>query len=163
MSLIFPQTMATTDFRRQDGSMLGMMIYAVCGTLTAAGLWFAMRSFRRRRYAIGLRTASIALLPIGLAMTGVVKFVVNMTINPIAWMGFGVLGVAVVLFMIARLAEGSGARGAGGAEEDAPAAAPAANAPALPQAKRKSAQPAKQSGGTEDFSDIEDILKRHGI
>ena len=142
--------------------MLGMMIYAVCGTLTATGLWFALRSFRKRRYANGLRTVSIALLPMGLAMTGVVKFVINMTVNPVAWMGFGVVGLSVLLFVVARLVEGSGSR----VEEPAaaPAAPPAANAPALPQGGRTSAAPARQSGGGgEDFSDIEEILKKHGI
>jgi hypothetical protein len=142
--------------------MLGMMIYAVCGTLTAAGLWFAMRSFRKRRFATGLRTASVALLPMGLAMTGVVKLVVNMTVNPIAWMGFGVVGFSVLLFVIARLVEGNGG---GGEEAPAPGTevARAADAPALPQPKRAAAaKPGKASGG-EDFSDIEDILKRHGI
>lgn len=138
--------------------MLGIMIYAVCGTLTAAGLWFALRSFRKRRFVMGLRTASVALLPMGLAMTGVVKFVVNMTINPIAWMGFGVLGLAVLLFLIARLAEGRGDEAA-----PAPVADSAPEAPALPASKRGKTSPAAQSSDAEDFSDIEAILKRHGI
>lgn len=143
--------------------MLGMMIYAVCGTLTATGLWFAFRSFRKRRFATGLRTASIALLPMGLAMTGVVRFVINMTVNPIAWMGFGVVGFSVVLFLIARLVEGNGGE-APQAESADGASAPAANVPALPAPERKSpAQAKKPAGGGEDFSDIEAILKKHGI
>ncbi|MDB1088953.1 hypothetical protein PJ985_15410 [Streptomyces sp. ACA25] len=140
-----------------------MMIYAVCGTLSAVGLLFAYRSMRRRRFAAGLRTTALALLPMGLAMTGVIRFVLNMTINPIAWMGFGVLGMSVLLVLIARLVDAR----SGGRAEEAPAegrraaeAAPAA--PELPSAGRKSKPPAKGAGG-EDFSDIEAILKKHGI
>ncbi|NJP64953.1 hypothetical protein [Streptomyces spiramenti] len=146
-----------------------MLIYAVCGTLSAAGLWFAYRSFRRRRYATGLRTASVALLPMGLAMTGVVRFVLNMTFNPIAWAGVAAVGLAVVLFMVARALDARGVPdgGSGPTPGEAPAAVPAVAGAGgeLPAAPRREA-PAKKSGGatgTEDFSDIEAILKKHGI
>ncbi|WP_245834394.1 hypothetical protein [Streptomyces aidingensis] len=142
--------------------MLTMTIYAVCGTLTAAGLWFAARAMRRRRWAAGLRTAAVALLPMGLAMTGVVKFVVNMTVNPVAWMGFGVLGGAVLLMLVAGLVENRGrapAERAPRAERRKPSAE--APPPALP--KGRSSAPAAKSGDGEDFSEIEEILKKHGI
>lgn len=148
--------------------MLGMLIYAVCGTLSAAGLWFAYRSFRRRRYATGLRTASVALLPMGLAMTGVVRFVLNMTFNPIAWAGIALVGLAVVLFLVARALDARGVPdgGSGPSPEQRPAAAPAAAAGGeIASAPRREA-PARKAGGgtgTEDFSDIEAILKKHGI
>lgn len=148
--------------------MLGMLIYAVCGTLSAAGLWFAYRSFRRRRYATGLRTASVALLPMGLAMTGVVRFVLNMTFNPIAWAGIALVGLAVVLFLVARALDARGVPdgGSGPSPEQRPAAAPAAAAGGeIASAPRREA-PARKTGGgtgTEDFSDIEAILKKHGI
>ncbi len=148
--------------------MLGMLIYAVCGTLTAGGLWFAYRSFRRRRYATGLRTASVALLPMGLAMTGVVRFVLNMTFNPLAWAGVALVGLAVVLFMVARALDARGVPdgGSGPTPGQEPSAVPAAAAGGeLPSAPRREAPAKKQAGGTgtEDFSDIEAILKKHGI
>ncbi len=140
-----------------------MLIGTVCTLLSAAGLGISFLVARRRRYALALRTAAIALLPVGLAMTGVVRFVVNMTFNPVAWAGFGVLACAVLLFLSGRLAEGRG-RGAGAAsapaeEAGAPRAARASRStPSLPKAKGKSG-----SGGVDDFSDIEAILKKHGI
>ncbi|WP_227870150.1 MULTISPECIES: hypothetical protein [Streptomyces] len=145
--------------------MLGMMIYAVCGTLTAAGLWFAYRSLRRRRYATGLRTASVALLPMGLAMTGVVRFVVNMTVNPIAWMGFGAVGLSVALFFTARMLDARGVEDGGSGPTPEQVAAPDASTPALPAKQRSAPAPSAPAGGTgkEDFSDIEAILKKHGI
>ncbi|NJQ16128.1 hypothetical protein [Streptomyces bohaiensis] len=145
-----------------------MLIYAVCGTLSAAGLWFAYRSFRRRRYATGLRTASVALLPMGLAMTGVVRFVLNMTFNPIAWAGIALVGLAVVLFLVARALDARGVPdgGSGPSPEQRPAAAPAAaGGGEIASAPRREAPAQKTGGGTgtEDFSDIEAILKKHGI
>jgi hypothetical protein len=131
-----------------------MLIGTACTLLSAAGLGIAFLVARRRRYALALRVAAISLLPVGLAMTGVVRFVVNMTFNPVAWAGFGVLACAVLLFLGGRLAEGRGRR-----EGGAPAAEPKRSgaAGALPKAA------GGQGGAADDFSDIEAILKKHGI
>jgi hypothetical protein len=137
--------MAAAARAGQDGKML---IGTVCTLISAAGMGLAFAMARRRRFALALRTAAMSLLPVGLAMTGVVRFVLNMTFNPVAWAGFGVLGVAVLMFLSARLAEGRGRRSGGG-----DAAAPQA----LPPSRRRS------GGGADDFSDIEAILKKHGI
>src|SRR5690606_32551142 len=103
------------------------------------------------RYATALRVAAVALLPVGLAMTGVVRFVVNMTVNPVAWAGFGVLTFAVLLLLVARLVEGRG-RGrqaaAGGEGASGPAALPRTSS-------RGSGKPA--AGGGDDLSDFSEI------
>ncbi|MDT0345583.1 hypothetical protein [Streptomyces litchfieldiae] len=127
-----------------------MLIGTACTLLSAAGLGVAFWVARRRRYALALRVAAVALLPVGLAMTGVVRFVVNMTFNPVAWAGFGVLACAVLLFLSGRLAEGRG-RGA-----------PAARAGETGTA-RSLPRPSRGGGAADDFSDIEAILKKHGI
>jgi hypothetical protein len=144
--------MAPAERARQDGKML---IGAVCTLISAAGMGLAFVIARRRRYALALRTAAVALLPVGLAMTGVVRFVLNMTFNPVAWAGFGVLGVAVLLFLSGRLAEG---RGRAAAEPGAGGAGAA-----LPPGKRRGAVPKASRGGADDFSEIEAILKKHGL
>ncbi|MDQ0712110.1 hypothetical protein QFZ55_001562 [Streptomyces luteogriseus] len=80
------------------------------------------------------------------------------------------LGVAWVLFMTTRAVE----RRRGGTRKERRAAAreagrpdavaPAASAPSLRQGTRPAARPAPASrGGDDDFSDIEAILKKHGI
>ncbi|MFB4197539.1 hypothetical protein [Streptomyces carpaticus] len=132
-----------------------MLIGTFCALLSAAGLGVAFLVAKRRRYATALRVAAFALLPVGLAMTGVVRFVLNMTFNPLAWAGLGVVGLAVLLFLSAGLADGRGGGGKGrAAAEPAPAALPA---------KRGGGAPAAGAGGADDFSDIEAILKKHGI
>ncbi|MGK5529290.1 hypothetical protein [Streptomyces sp. URMC 129] len=125
-----------------------MVIGTVCTLLSAAGLGIAFLVARRRRYALALRTAAVSLLPVGLAMTGVVRFVLHMTFNPLAWAGFGVLGCAVLLFLAGRLAEGRGAGGGRRREKGAARSLPAVGG---------------RGGGADDFSDIEAILKKHGI
>jgi hypothetical protein len=147
--------MAPDEPARQDGKML---IGTVCTLISAAGMGLAFAIARRRRYALALRTAAVALLPVGLAMTGVVRFVLNMTFNPVAWAGFGVLGLAVLLFLSGRLAEGRG-RGQAGVEPGAGGAGAS-----LPPGRRRGAVPkASRGGGADDFSEIEAILKKHGL
>lgn len=121
-----------------------MLMSTVCALISAGGLGVAFLVARRRRYAAAMRVAAVSLLPLGLAMTGVVRFVVNMTMNPVAWAGFGVLGLALLLFLCARLAAGRGRRG---------------GPPALPDARRR----AGREDPADDFSDIEAILRKHGI
>ncbi|MGW7292080.1 hypothetical protein ACWGIB_06770 [Streptomyces xiamenensis] len=82
-----------------------MLIGTFCTLLTAAGLGVAFLVAKRRRYATALRVAAFSLLPVGLAMTGVVRFVLNMTFNPVAWAGLGVIGLAVLIFFVAGFAD----------------------------------------------------------
>lgn len=139
-----------------------MLISTACTLVSAAGLGVAFLVARRRRYAAALRVAAVALVPVALAMTGIMRFILNMTFNPVAWAGFGVLGLAVLMFLGARLADRKGSAPA--VEAGASSPAMPAPAPGLP-AKRGGNTPAKPAdkGGGEDFSDIEAILKKHGI
>jgi O-antigen/teichoic acid export membrane protein len=143
-----------------------MLITTACAVISAAGLGIAFLVARRRRYAAALRVAAVALLPVGLALTGVVRFVVHMTLNPLAWAGFAVLGLAVLMFLGARFADGRGTGGRAAEAADPPVTGAASGAAqsALPATRdvRAAPGPAK-SGGAEDFSDIEEILKKHGI
>ncbi|MEV8116309.1 hypothetical protein AB0O69_15645 [Streptomyces xiamenensis] len=132
-----------------------MLIGTFCTLLTAAGLGVAFLVAKRRRYATALRVAAFSLLPLGLAMTGVVRFVLNMTFNPVAWAGLGVIGLALLIFFVAGFADRRGGGGAGQA-----AAEPAGQAPALPAKRGRAAAAAAPA---DDFSDIEAILKKHGI
>ncbi|RKN12686.1 hypothetical protein [Streptomyces radicis] len=139
-----------------------MLIGTVCTLLSAAGLGVAFLVARRRRYALALRTAAVALLPVGLAMTGVVRFVVNMTFNPVAWAGFGVLACAVLLFLSGRLADGRG-RGAAAGSAPEVRAVPGGATPSLPGSRGAGGKAKGAAADPDDFSDIEAILKKHGI
>ncbi|MEU4145273.1 hypothetical protein AB0896_21960 [Streptomyces parvulus] len=149
-----------------------MIAETVCSAVSAAGLGIAAVTAYRRRFLTAVRVAAYALVPIGLVMTGVVEWLADTAFSPVAWAGFGVLGVSWALFMITRTVE----RRRGGTRKERKqaraaaqrdAVAPGASAPSLGagagQAAKPAPGPAKAPRGEDDFSDIEAILKKHGI
>ncbi|MFD5340302.1 hypothetical protein [Streptomyces hawaiiensis] len=146
-----------------------MIAETVCSAVSAAGLGIAVVTAYRKRYLAAVRVAAYSLVPIGLVMTGVVEWLADTAFSPTAWAGFGVLGVAWVLFMTTRTVERRRGgtrkerRAAARAADRPDAVAPAASAPSLGQGSRPATRPAPASRGDDDFSDIEAILKKHGI
>lgn len=169
-----------------------MLTTTVCAALSAAGLAVAFLTAYRRRFAAATRIAAFALVPIGLAMAGLIglggkivkaagSWAADLVLDPTVWAGFAVLAVAFVLYVIGRLAGGKHPgrkerRAAARAEEPRAAngnAARAIGAGGSAPSAAAGAQGTKQSaaqggkpasgGGDEDFSDIEAILKKHGI
>ncbi|MFF6917392.1 hypothetical protein [Streptomyces sp. NPDC012466] len=146
-----------------------MIAETVCSAVSAAGLGIAVITAYRKRYLAAVRIAAYALVPIGLVMTGVVEWLADTAFSPTAWAGFGVLGVAWVLFMTTRAVERRRGgtrkerRAAARAADRPEAVAPVASAPSLGQGSRPATRPAPASRGEDDFSDIEAILKKHGI
>ncbi|MET9082399.1 hypothetical protein ABZX77_10945 [Streptomyces sp. NPDC004237] len=148
-----------------------MIAETVCSAVSAAGLGIAVVTAYRKRYLAAARIAAYSLVPVGLVMTGVVGWLADTAFSPTAWAGFGVLGAAWALFSVTRAVERrrGGTRAerkaaARGAQRDA--VAPTASAPSLSPATRPAAKPAAtpRSGTSgDDFSDIEAILKKHGI
>ncbi|MFI1225203.1 MULTISPECIES: hypothetical protein [unclassified Streptomyces] len=157
-----------------------MLAETICSAVSAAGLGIAAVTAYRKRFLTATRIAAYSLVPVGLVLTGVVEWVAGIAFKPSVWLGFGVLGLSWLLFMTTRAierrsgatrAERKAARAAGRNE----AVAPAASAPSLgagstagpsaaaakPQPKPGKKQEAAAPG--EDFSDIEAILKKHGI
>ncbi|MFD3457858.1 hypothetical protein ACFWVC_37480 [Streptomyces sp. NPDC058691] len=153
-----------------------MLTSTVCVALSAAGLAIAVLTAYRRRFARAVRTAAVALLPVGLWMTGLVTlggkvvaavgdWAAGLVFKPSVWAGFGVLALAVVLYAAGRIA---GRRGGASERRGTPAAVPGASAPALGAARRPDAKPkAKEKIKTDpdlaEFGEIEEILKRRGI
>ncbi|MEV8207731.1 hypothetical protein AB0P40_21020 [Streptomyces sp. NPDC079189] len=154
-----------------------MLAETICSAVSAAGLGIAAVTAYRKRFLAATRIAAYSLVPIALVLTGVVQWVSDIAFKPSVWLGFGLLGLAWLLFMTTRAIErrGVGTRkerraAAQAAQRDA--VAPAASAlsgsgvPALqPQAKPKPKPKPKQqaTAAGEDFGDIEAILKKHGI
>ncbi|MEU7577720.1 hypothetical protein AB0B50_08985 [Streptomyces sp. NPDC041068] len=148
-----------------------MIAETVCSAVSAAGLGIAAVTAYRKRFLSAARLAAYSLVPVGLVLTGVVGWASDTAFSLKAWVGFGVLGAAWLMFMGTRAVE----RRAGGTRKERKAAkaaqreavAPTASAPSLGQGVRPSAaQPAakpKAAAPAEDFSDIEAILKKHGI
>ncbi|MEU9406532.1 hypothetical protein AB0E08_12665 [Streptomyces sp. NPDC048281] len=151
-----------------------MIAETVCSAVSAAGLGIAVVTAYRKRYLAAARIAAYSLVPVGLVMTGVVGWLADTAFSPTAWAGFGVLGAAWALFATTRAVDRrrGGTRGtraerrAAGRDAQRDAVAPAASAPSLSPATRPAARPAAAPRGTgsgDDFSDIEAILKKHGI
>ncbi|NSC20628.1 hypothetical protein FM076_05145 [Streptomyces albus subsp. chlorinus] len=160
-----------------------MFTTTVCAALSAAGLAVAFLTAWRRRFAAATRIAAVALVPVGLAMSGLVGlggkigrafggWAADLVLKPTVWAGFAVLACAVVLWIVGRAAaRRSAGRPRGSAAERKrgapPAAEPSATAPALGPSRtgrpRGGPEKSPASGTGEDFSDIEAILKKHGI
>ncbi|MFF9487443.1 hypothetical protein [Streptomyces sp. NPDC014676] len=145
-----------------------MIAETVCSAVSAAGLGIAAVTAYRKRFLAAARIAAYSLVPLGLVMAGVVDWLADTAFSPTAWAGFGVLGLSWVLFATTRTVE----RRRGGTRKERKAAraaarpeaaAPGASAPSLGQGSRPAARPAATSRGEDDFSDIEAILKKHGI
>ncbi|UQA96477.1 hypothetical protein [Streptomyces halobius] len=151
-----------------------MLTSTVCAAVSAAGLGIAALTAYRKRFLAATRIAAFSLIPIGLVLTGVIDWLTDIAFKPSVWAGFGVLALSAVLFTISRFVERR--RGIGGRKErkataagGADAVAPAASVPSLgagqPAAQPAAKAKAKDKGGApkDDFSDIEAILKKHGI
>ncbi|MEU0670401.1 hypothetical protein ABZ508_22905 [Streptomyces lavendulocolor] len=150
-----------------------MLAETICSALSAAGLGIAAITAYRRKFLAAVRITAYALVPAGLVMTGAVEWLARTAFSPVAWAGFGVLGLSWLLFLTTRAVErrrsGTGRTDRGeragreerrvrkGRQEGRAAVAPAASAPSPGAGGRGPAKPA------DDFSDIEAILKKHGI
>ncbi|MET7680854.1 hypothetical protein [Streptomyces sp. NPDC005423] len=153
-----------------------MIAETVCSAVSVAGLGIAAVTAYRKRFLSAARIAAYSLVPIGLVMTGVVGWAAHTAFSPTAWAGVVVLAGAWLLFAGTRGVE----RRRGGSRKERRAAAreaarpetvaPASSAPSLGPATRPATRPAprpaaapRASGSGDDFSDIEAILKKHGI
>lgn len=150
-----------------------MIAETVCAAASAAGLGIAAITAYRKRFLRAARIAAYSLVPVGLAMTGAVQWVADTAFSPTAWAGVGVLGLSWMLFATTRAVErrGGGTRmdrkdrkAAEAAQREA--IAPAASTPSPGRSSRPAARPTGTpgtAGSADDFSDIEAILKKHGI
>ncbi|MCX2182401.1 hypothetical protein KV205_17955 [Streptomyces sp. SKN60] len=142
-----------------------MLAETVCSAVAAAGLGIAAITAWRRKFLTATRIAAYALVPLGLVMTGAIDWLFEaLTFNLTVWAGFGVLGLSWLLFMSSRAVERrrAGKKAATGGETPS-AVAPAASAPSLGAGRSAPAAKQQAKPADEDFSDIEAILKKHGI
>lgn len=149
-----------------------MLTTTVCAALSAAGLAVAFLTAYRRRFAAATRIAAFALVPVGLAMSGLIglfgevgsavaSWASDLVLDPTVWAGFAVLAVAVVLHVVAGFAarRTRDRAGASDGRGERRAAKPDAARPALDG----EGKPARKGTDEDDFSDIEAILRKHGI
>ncbi|GGM58967.1 hypothetical protein GCM10010106_00890 [Thermopolyspora flexuosa] len=155
----------------------------LCAGLTAAGLVLAFLAFRRRGAASGLRVTAWALLPMAAYLTGAlqtlwqigtaaVRFVTGLVLSPMVWAGVILTGLSVLLFLVSGILR---RRGGGGRRQAERAAGGDAAGTAAPgggarrrdvtgsEPTRPLPRPGRQAPADDDFSEIEEILKRRGI
>ncbi|MER5931399.1 hypothetical protein [Streptomyces sp. NPDC002054] len=158
-----------------------MLAETICSAASAAGLGIAALTAYRKRFLAATRIAAYSLVPVGLVMTGVVAWLTGIVFKPSVWVGFGLLGLSWVLFATTRAVErrrlGAGAEGGAqsvnsgksgkrlrGRKAQPEAVAPGASAPSLSAGAQPQPGPARNTAAPgDDFSDIEAILKKHGI
>ena len=156
-----------------------MLTTALCAVLSAAGLAIAVQTAYRRRFLRATRIAALSLLPVGLAMAGLVTlgrrvgtavadWAADLVFKPTVWLGFGVIACSVLLYGATRLISPRGGRedeAAGGGR--GPAAVPAAGTgtggPAITSGRGQGGRRKGGDSGLSGFEDVEEILRRRGI
>lgn len=117
----------------------------------------AVRQARAKGAAASLQMAALGFLLTGAAATGIVDLFFDLLLNPIGWLGIGMLALSGVLFVSGQALEKP--RKPKEVEES-----PQQVEGSKRQRKSTSGEKSKgTSGGDDDMSEIEDILKRHGI
>jgi hypothetical protein len=142
---------------------------ALTAALTVAGAIWTWIAFRRRGAVNGLRALGFTLLPAAAWLTGTLEMVVeiagsvtdwatSLVFDVRTWVGVGLAGLAVVLYVISgflRDRQLGKAQSGGG-----PATAKAGKPGTLPPSS------AKAPGGSpidDDLADIEALLRKRGI
>ena len=147
--------------------------FLLCGGLTVLGLIGSWFTLRRRGGRAAARVAAWSLLPIALYLIGIIQpiwnFAYGLVFSPKVWTGLVIMGVAVLLFAVTGGLRGRSARKPRAEKkQDEPASGPAqlTASPARSSAAQTQPVPAKRKGAPaadDDFGEVADILKRHGI
>lgn len=142
----------------------------VCIAVTVVGLGLSVVAWRRRGARSGLRGIAWSLLPIaayfthsvrliGQLVSAIVQFASSFVFSAKAYVGVGLLVLAVLLFVasggmpkVRRPGRRTDARRDRAGDQSEPAKMPAL------QDRR-----AKTTGDDDDLGEVRDILKRHGI
>jgi membrane protein implicated in regulation of membrane protease activity len=123
---------------------------AISIAIAAVGAVLVALSIRRARSkgaAAALQQAAVGFLLMGASAIGIVGFLAGIALSPLAWLGIVSLALAGVLFVVGQRLEGR---------------QPTRRA-ATTGRPTKGEVTAKAPAAEDDFSDIEAILKKHGI
>jgi hypothetical protein len=124
------------------------VISIAVAALGAVLVVLSVRRARSKGAAAAFQLAAAGFLLIGASAVGVVGFVAGIALSPLAWLGIVSLALAGVLFVVGQRVEGRQSRRQQSSNGSAPKRQVAAKTP---------------EAAEEDFSDIEAILKKHGI
>ena len=150
----------------------------LCGGLTAVGLIGSWFTLRRRGPQAAARVLAWALLPIALYLVGILQvlwrfgvaigdFFSGLAFSPKVYIGLIIAGISVLLFFVTGGLRSRGRKKQKGEKKQDTDAGPGQLMPSSPTTARAQpvAAPAKRkkAADDEDFDEVADILKRHGI
>lgn len=141
--------------------MSSLSWYALGIALTTAGLIWSWTRYQNQGAAAGMRAAAWSLLPAAAAFTGLLRltgqiaedvsrWLTRLVFSPVVWLGFGIAGFALVLFVLSGwLGRKSNPESVAGSPKKSVTTGAAATG--------------SKAGSTSDLDEIEEILRKHGI
>lgn len=140
---------------------------ALMVALTVLGGLYTWWAFRRRGPAAGLRGLALTLLPVAAWLTGTLGmfttivraiggWATGLVLSPAVWAGIAAAGTSVVLWVVARGVDHVRPR-------DLPRDRPQAGRSVEGAETGRAVGPARGAKADDEFSDIEDLLRRRGI
>jgi hypothetical protein len=158
---------------------------AICVAVSALGLVWSWRTWRKNGATRGIRAVAWSLLPLAAYLVGavgllgrlvnaVVRFAGAFVFSPKSWAGVIVLGLIAVLFLASgglplmnwrknrKRRKVSGSDGAGDGQAAVPAGRQAPEGRKAVEPRRSKAT-VPGGGDDEDMKDIQEILRRRGI
>lgn len=146
------------------------VLLPLCVGLTLLGIIATGIAWRRGNRGRVVQGAGLALAPVALYLTGLLRLLWNgvvavgswmagIVLSPLVWLGLALLGLCLVLWVVGGLVA---RRSAGRAKAVVPATG--TSAAALPAKNRPSRAPAKQQPEVDpELAEIEALLKSRGI
>lgn len=145
----------------------------VCVAITIVGLVLSVMVWRKKGPGSGLRGIAWSLIPLGAYLThsirligqigsAVVQFATSFVFSTKAWLGVGLLGISVLLFLVSGgipLMRGRRKRKAARAGKETRSANNGKPPGSVPATRDHAAMPA----GDDDLGDVREILRRRGI
>jgi membrane-bound ClpP family serine protease len=148
------------------------VLLPICVAIALLGIILTGLAWRRGNKGRVLQGAALTIVPFGLYLTGLlgmlwdavvalVRWAVRLVFSPTLWIGFVILALCVVLFVIGtvlvRLNPGSKRR------QKSVEAAGTAKQPAVGAGRPKGAAAKSQQPVDPEMAEIEALLKSHGI
>lgn len=138
----------------------------LCAGLTAFGFLATWLVGRRRGAAAVMRGVAWSLIPVAAYLTGLIElawtvvgasvtWAVRLVFSPIVWAGVVVAGLCVVLFLVSGALRRRGKPERGQTVE--------AGEEAAQKELEREPSGKKAAASTDDFSEVEEILRRRGI
>jgi hypothetical protein len=145
----------------------------LCGGLTGLGLVASWFVFRRRGFAAGLRGVAWSLLPLAAYLTGAIEMIWKMGVaigdfassfvfSPKVWAGLAVTAFAAFAFILSGLLRRARPPKAG-QPRTTQGGKPGAEVEARPRQAAKQVADMAGDGASEDFREVEKILRDRGI